>query len=335
MSSRVLLKLHFVSFVVKSLEVHLFGDLDTADGAQSLLEITIDGELAGSQGSDHEETGTDTGVRATETKLTGDLDQAAGGALTGEALGLVDLGEHGVGGLRNESGGETSNQTRAQVGSGLHAVGERLLGEGAEDSLRDLLEDDELGHGVGDLLEQNGSEAGVESTDTLVLEHLGETANETVGVGGLRDETDTGSLERAQGNVGEELGGGRGGQVDGSPVVGGSLNAQAVDELGLEELVTAELEGTLQEVTGEGRAGTSQKSASALILDDLAEAADETAVVGNGVELDTGLDDIDGSQATVGDGAADSAGEGEAGVESEALELLGLGQRNLSSGHCD
>jgi hypothetical protein len=44
---------------------------------------------------------------------------------------------------------------------------------------------------------------------------------------------------------------------------------------------------------------------------------------------------IDGSQATVGDGAADSAGEGEAGVESEALELLGLGQRNLSSGHCD
>jgi hypothetical protein len=47
------------------------------------------------------------------------------------------------------------------------------------------------------LLEQNGTEAGVESTDTLIPQHLAEAANEAVGVGGLRDETDTGSLERA------------------------------------------------------------------------------------------------------------------------------------------
>lgn len=142
------------------------------------------------------------------------------------------------------------------------------------------------------LLEQDGSETGVESTDTLVLQHLGETANETVGIGRLRDETDTGSLERAEGNVGEELGGGRGGQVDGSAVVGGSLKAELVDELGLEELVTTELESTLQEVTGKGRANTSQESASTLILNNLAETTDETAVVGSGVELDTGLDAI-------------------------------------------
>lgn len=142
------------------------------------------------------------------------------------------------------------------------------------------------------LLEQDGSETGVESTDTLVLQHLGETTNETVGIGRLRDETDTGSLERAEGNVGEELGGGRGGQVDGSAVVGGSLKAELVNELGLEELVTTELESTLQEVTGKGRANTSQESASTLILNNLAETTDETAVVGSGVELDTGLDAI-------------------------------------------
>lgn len=140
------------------------------------------------------------------------------------------------------------------------------------------------------LLEQDGSETGVESTGTLVLQHLGETTNETVGIGGLGDETDTGSLKRAEGNVGEELGGGRGGQVDGSAVVGGSLKAELVDELGLEELVTTELERTLQEVTGKGRASTSQESASTLILNNLAETTDETTVVGSGVELDTGLD---------------------------------------------
>lgn len=142
------------------------------------------------------------------------------------------------------------------------------------------------------LLEQDGSETGVESTDTLVLQHLGEATNETVGIGGLGDETDTGSLKRAEGNVGEELGGGRGGQVDGSAVVGGSLEAELVDELGLEELITTELESTLQEVTGKGRTSTGQESASTLTLNNLAETTDETAVVGSGVELDTGLDAV-------------------------------------------
>jgi hypothetical protein len=37
----------------------------------------------------------------------------------------------------------------------------------------------------------------------------------------------------------------------------------------------------------------------------------------------------------VGDGAADGTSEGEAGVEGESLELLGLGDLNLSGSHCD
>ena len=69
----------------------------------------------------------------------------------------------------------------------------------------------------------------------------------------------------------------------------------------LEELVTSELESTLQEVTGEGWANTSQKSTCTLILDDLSEATDETSVVCDGVKLDSGLDDIDGGETTVGD----------------------------------
>jgi hypothetical protein len=60
----------------------------------------------------------------------------------------------------------------------------------------------------------------------------------------------------------------------------------------LEEFVSTELEGTLEEVTGGGRTKTSQKSAGTFVLDNLADTAEETAVVGDGVELDTGLDAV-------------------------------------------
>lgn len=345
----------------RSSSTPLLGDLDTANGAQSLLhvtfvllafghnsrhggsppngrkpvawrvliELTVDGELEGSQGTNHEQTSADTSVRATETKLFADLDQAGGGALTGQALGLVDLGQHGVGGLRDDGGGETGNQTGAQVDGGLHALGHGALGLDLVDGLGDLLVDDELGAGVRNpggelvsrypicmpgrsrgpeiyveppavepcrrkspdlLLEQNRAETSVESTNTLLLQHLAETADQTRGVGGLGDETNTGGLEGAEGNVGEELGGTGGGDVDQGAVVGGILVAEQVDGLLLEELVSSELEGTLQEVTGGGRAQAGQKSAGTLSLDDLLEATDHAPVVGGGVELDTGLD---------------------------------------------
>jgi len=315
--------LDYYSFPQTSSKLRLSSDFYTTSSSHGFLKVSVNCKLAGSESSDHEETGTDTRVRSTDTELLTDLDETRDSSLTGKTLGLVDLGEHSVGRLRNNGGSETSNQTRAKVGNGLHTVGKILLGESTEDSLRDLLEDDELGHGVGDLLEENGSETGVESTETLVLDNLAETRDETVGVGGLRDETDTGGLKRAEGDIGEELSSGGRGQVDSSSVLGGGLVAESVNPLLLEELVTTELQSTLEEVTGEGRADTSEESTSTLILDNLAETTDETAVVGSGVELDTGLDDIDGGETTVGDGTADSTGKGESGVEGEARLLLG------------
>lgn len=44
------------------------------------------------------------------------------------------------------------------------------------------------------LLEQDRTETGIESTDTLVLHHLAESSNETIGICWLRNETDTGGL---------------------------------------------------------------------------------------------------------------------------------------------
>lgn len=141
-----------VSIILQHLDKarSLFGDLNTTSGTEDTLDVTVDGELTGSDTTDHEETGTDTGVRATETELLGDLDEAGDSALTGSALGLVDLGQHGVGGLGDDGGGETGDKTGAQVDGGLATGGEGALVNGLVDGLGDLLENDELGHGVGD-----------------------------------------------------------------------------------------------------------------------------------------------------------------------------------------
>ena len=69
----------------------------------------------------------------------------------------------------------------------------------------------------------------------------------------------------------------------------------------LEEFITSELEGALEEVTCKGWADTCQESTCALLCDDLTETSDQTSVVCDGVELDSGLDDIDGGETTVGD----------------------------------
>lgn len=142
------------------------------------------------------------------------------------------------------------------------------------------------------LLEEDRSESAVEGTNTLVLEDLSETTDQTVGKGRLGDKTDTGSLERAEGNGGKELGTGSRSRVDKSTVLASGLETEHFDRLLLEELISTELECTLEEITGEGWADTSQKSTSTFILDDLAETADHTTVVGGRIKLDSGLDAV-------------------------------------------
>ena len=113
-------------------------------------KLTVDSELEGGQSTDHEKTGGETGERAAEAELLANLGQTGDGALAGQALGLVDLAKHGVGGLGDDGGGETGDQTAAQVDGRLQAIGHVLLGGLAVDGLGDLLVDDKLGHRVGD-----------------------------------------------------------------------------------------------------------------------------------------------------------------------------------------
>ncbi|KAH9821981.1 hypothetical protein Tdes44962_MAKER04878 [Teratosphaeria destructans] len=142
------------------------------------------------------------------------------------------------------------------------------------------------------LLEEDRTETTVETTQTLRLGNLAKTTQQAIGEARLGHETDAGSLKRAEGNVGEELGKRGGTEVDSGAVLAGGFVPEQRDGLLLEELVAAEFERALQEVAGEGWAGTGQEGAGALVLDDLADAADQTAVVGDGIELDAGLDAV-------------------------------------------
>ena len=140
------------------------------------------------------------------------------------------------------------------------------------------------------LLEQNGAKSRVQGTNTLSSENLSESTNQAVSETRCRDKTNASSLEGAEGDRGEELGAtGRHG-VDGSAILAGLFNADEVDRLLLEELITAKLECALHEITSESRTETSCESANAFVLDDLAEATNHTTVIRGGVELDSGLD---------------------------------------------
>lgn len=124
------------------------GQLNTTGGIQHPLDVAVDGELTSGDGTDEEETGTETAEAALQAELLGNLDQTSGVALTRSTLGLVDLGKHGVGRLRDNSSSETSNETRRKVDTSLLTVAETRA-DLVVDGLRDLLENDELGHGVG------------------------------------------------------------------------------------------------------------------------------------------------------------------------------------------
>jgi hypothetical protein len=140
------------------------------------------------------------------------------------------------------------------------------------------------------LLEENWTETAVEGTDTLVLQDLGHPADEAIGKARLRHKADTGGLEWAQSDISEEFCSGSGGEVDGGTVVGCGLDADFVDELLLEELITTELECTLQEITCKGWANTGPDGAGTLLGDDLLETTDQTSVVCEGIELYSCLD---------------------------------------------
>lgn len=56
-----------------------------------LLDVTVDGELTGSQTTNHDQSCRKTSEGTTKAQFAGNLDQTRGSALTRQALSLVDL----------------------------------------------------------------------------------------------------------------------------------------------------------------------------------------------------------------------------------------------------
>jgi hypothetical protein len=122
---------------------------------------------------------------------------------------------------------------------------------------------------------------GVETGDTLLPGDPGETGEQTAGKAGLGDQSNPGSLEGAEGDIGKELGDGGSSEVDGGPVLTGRVDTDRVDGDLFPELVSSELEGSLDRVSGDGRSETGQEGTGTLLGDDLSESANHTLYVGD------------------------------------------------------
>ena len=88
-----------------------------------------------------------------------------------------------------------------------------------------------------------------------------------------------GHLERAERDVGEELGGCRTSEPNEALVVGTGLLAGKVHVLVLEDLVETVLEHALERVADEGRAKALPEPAAALLSGDGADTREETLVL--------------------------------------------------------
>lgn len=212
---------------------------DKERGAKGKKKKKTETKATKSTYSDHDESSGHTSEETLDSELLGERSESRDHALSGLALGLVHSGKESIGRLRDESSGETSDDTTTEGEGGLLSRGElgRLLARRRADVLERDLKDGKLGHGVRNLLEQDGTETGVESSDTLLPEDSGESTSESVGKGRLGDESDSDGLKGAEGNVGEELGNGGGSEVDGLSVLSSSLDTVVVDGLLLPELV--------------------------------------------------------------------------------------------------
>lgn len=225
----------------RGVEVELLRTSDVHDDVEQQ-------ELAGGQGADHHATGAQAhSAQLHEADFGGDAAQAGGDGAFSASTGLVHLGEQGVGGVGDDRSAHSGNHTRGQSHAELGGAGEVGLGlaHGGSHTVSSLALHGELGHGVGDLLHQDGAETRVEALDETLLSHqLAGAADQAGGEGGLGHQTDTGGLQGAKEDIGDELSHGGRGQVDRGLVVPGLLLAQVLGELHLEELHTSELEPT-------------------------------------------------------------------------------------------
>lgn len=194
------------------------GRLVTTGGGQAKpdLEGIVDEPLEGREGSNHDDPGGQAIPKPREADVAVDPAHGFGGGLAGLAVG-VELADHDVCRMRDDGTGDTGDVAAQETHAGLLQLVVALLGlaQLLVDEVDGLLEGREFTHGVGDLAAPERGDALVEAGDAFLLDDLGPALPESVRVGGERGlHADLDGLERAQEDVGDELGAGAGAQVD-------------------------------------------------------------------------------------------------------------------------
>jgi len=156
------------------------GGLETDGG----LEGIVDPPLETGEGTDHEDTGSESSPETGKSDLSVDLAHVRHeGSLT---LGGVDLGHHGVGGVGDDGAEDTGHVPGHEGNSELLGLGVLILGFGEHLGVEhggNFLESDELHDGVRDLSSPEGGNALIETTPTLVSLQLTESGSEVGGEG--------------------------------------------------------------------------------------------------------------------------------------------------------
>jgi len=277
------------------------------------LEGTVDEPLKTGEGTDHDNTRPETSPESLESDSGGlggtRVDDAHLLANSTGGLDLVDLGDHGISGVRDGTAENTGEVTRSEDNSEVLDLVHLSLGLGAHavDNLGDTLESDELDDRVRDLTGPEGHETSVQRAGSLGGKDLGESVHETDTERGVGLDTHLDGLEGAEGNIGDELGTGRRSHVHKGTVLGGVLVTNRGGDLVLEVLVETELAGTLERVADEGGAPSTDNSLETRVetevLDgtgvDVAESSNGGGEV-LGVGLRVTLDEIKRGHSSVG-----------------------------------
>jgi hypothetical protein len=296
------------------------------------LEGIVDPPLKSGQGSDHENTDSKS---SSGESLESDLVVDGSDGLT-LVLGLSELGDHGIGWVRDD-GTNNSGQISRSKGDGelsSLSVGVLWLGEDVlVEELDSLLEEVELGHGVWDLARPQWDDRSEwESGLSAVGVHLGESLSE---VGWERSslrslDLDLNHLHGAEGDISDGLSRSRGGEIDDVTVSIVVLLSGDVGVEILEDLVESELEESLGGITDGGREPTLDEGSRTLLSGDDLHASDETLILLR-VGLEIALDDIERSDDGVGDTAREDTGD-------HALEVVevvmgdGAGEASVPGG---
>lgn len=246
-----------------------------------------------SEGTNHENSGSETLPESVESNLSVDLLDLLSNWLWGSSL--VDNGNHGVRWVGNESAEDTGPVSRQEGNHELGGLAVRRLWLSEDvfvESLNGVLEGSELNHGVWDLSHPEWLKTSVENSVSILSAHLAvsseERSWESAWLGSLHLDLD--SLKWAQKAISDNLGAGGGDkETDSLVLVGLGTSNTSVNIL--EDFIESEFTESLSGVSDESWEPSEGKSLESVSSVDLAESV-SSALVHSWVGLGSALDDI-------------------------------------------